>query len=43
VLLKLIDGNLSPEFAFMSGQLKIKGQMPLAIKFKEVLKMLNSP
>ena len=40
-MMKLIKGDLSAEFAFMSGALKIKGQMPLAIKFKEVLRVMN--
>lgn len=40
-MMKLIKGDLSAEFAFMSGSLKIKGQMPLAIKFKAVLKVMN--
>lgn len=42
VLLKLIDGSLSAEIAFMTGQIKVKGAMPIAIKFKEVLKLLRS-
>ena len=41
-MMKLIKGDLSAEFAFMSGALKIKGQMPLAIKFKEVLQVMNN-
>ena len=36
-IVKLMQGSLSPEFAFMAGDLTIKGAMAYAIKFKEVL------
>lgn len=28
----IIDGSVTPQFAFMLGKLSIKGQMPLALK-----------
>mmetsp|Transcript_49096 Transcript_49096/g.59482 ORF Transcript_49096/g.59482 Transcript_49096/m.59482 type:complete len:120 (+) Transcript_49096:125-484(+) len=35
--MKLIDGSLNPQQAFMKGKLKIKGKMALAMKFTSVL------
>ena len=40
-MMKLIKGDLSAEYAFMCGDLKIKGKMDLAIKFKSVLSVLG--
>ncbi|OLO25174.1 sterol carrier protein [Alkalihalophilus pseudofirmus] len=36
--LKLVGGKLNPTMAFMSGKLKIKGDMGLALKLQNVLK-----
>lgn len=33
----LIDGSLNPQRAFMSGKLKVKGDMSLAMKLTQVL------
>jgi|LauGreSBDMM110SN_4_FD.fasta_scaffold1951675_1 putative sterol carrier protein len=41
-MLKLIEGKISPEYSLMLGQLQIKGAMPLAIKFKEVLAIMKT-
>ena len=35
--MKLVDGSLNPQMAFMSGKLKIKGDMPLALKLQQIL------
>jgi putative sterol carrier protein len=37
-LLKLIAGNLNPTVAYMSGKLKIKGELGLALKLQAILK-----
>ncbi len=37
-LLKLIAGNLNPTMAYMSGKLKIKGELGLALKLQSILK-----
>lgn len=37
-LLKLIAGNLNPTVAYMSGKLKIKGELGLALKLQSILK-----
>lgn len=34
---KLVDGSLNPQMAFMTGKLKIKGDMPLALKLQQIL------
>jgi putative sterol carrier protein len=34
---KLVEGSLNPQMAFMSGKLKIKGDMPLALKLQQIL------
>lgn len=34
----IIDGKLNPQMAFMSGKIKIQGNMALAMKLGEVLK-----
>ncbi|MEL6186510.1 MAG: SCP2 sterol-binding domain-containing protein [Myxococcota bacterium] len=34
---KLVDGSLNAQMAFMSGKLKIKGDMPLALKLQSIL------
>lgn len=34
---KLVDGSLNAQMAFMSGKLKIKGDMPLALKLQQIL------
>lgn len=34
---KLVNGSLNPQMAFMSGKLKIKGDMPLALKLQQIL------
>lgn len=36
-LAKIVDGSLKPEMAFMTGKLKIKGDMPLALKLQNIL------
>lgn len=36
--LKLVDGNLNPTVAYMSGKLKIKGEIGQALKLQSVLK-----
>jgi putative sterol carrier protein len=38
---KLVDGSLNPTAAFMSGKLKIKGNMGLALKLQTVLNSFN--
>ncbi|WNF36774.1 SCP2 sterol-binding domain-containing protein [Bacillaceae bacterium IKA-2] len=37
-LLKLIAGKLNPTVAYMSGKLKIKGELGLALKLQSILK-----
>lgn len=37
-LLKLIEGNMNPTVAYMSGKLKIKGELALALKLQSILK-----
>ncbi|OIJ14122.1 hypothetical protein BKP35_07945 [Anaerobacillus arseniciselenatis] len=37
-LLKLIAGNLNPTIAYMSGKLKVKGELGLALKLQSILK-----
>ncbi|NXW56645.1 HSDL2 protein, partial [Eurystomus gularis] len=39
---KMFTGKLKPTLAFMSGKLKIKGNMALAIKLEKMLSQLNS-
>ncbi|XP_054034739.1 hydroxysteroid dehydrogenase-like protein 2 isoform X2 [Dryobates pubescens] len=39
---KMFTGKLNPTMAFMSGKLKIKGNMSLAIKLEKMLTKLNS-
>ncbi|XP_066507326.1 hydroxysteroid dehydrogenase-like protein 2 [Hoplias malabaricus] len=39
--IKMFSGNLKPTMAFMSGKLKIKGDMSLAIKMEKILGTLN--
>ncbi|KFQ27998.1 Hydroxysteroid dehydrogenase-like 2, partial [Mesitornis unicolor] len=39
---KMFTGKLKPTLAFMSGKLKIKGNMALAIKLEKMLTQLNS-
>lgn len=39
---KMFTGKLKPTLAFMSGKLKIKGNMTLAIKLEKMLTQLNS-
>ncbi|KAL4658240.1 hydroxysteroid dehydrogenase-like protein 2 [Arapaima gigas] len=39
---KMFKGNLKPTMAFMSGKLKIKGDMGLAIKLEKMMSMMNS-
>ncbi len=34
---KLIEGNLNPQMAFMTGKLKVKGDMGLALKLGTIL------
>lgn len=34
---KLVEGSLNAQMAFMSGKLKIKGDMPLALKLQQIL------
>lgn len=34
---KMVDGSLNAQMAFMSGKLKIKGDMPLALKLQSIL------
>jgi putative sterol carrier protein len=36
-LLALVNGNLSPQMAFMTGKLKIQGDYSLALKLQQVL------
>mmetsp|Transcript_33383 Transcript_33383/g.73542 ORF Transcript_33383/g.73542 Transcript_33383/m.73542 type:complete len:116 (+) Transcript_33383:266-613(+) len=36
-LLDLASGNLSPEYAYMRGLLKVQGQMGVALKVKNIL------
>lgn len=42
VMRKLVTGELSSDYAFISGDIKIKGSMPVAIKFKNVLETMKS-
>lgn len=37
-LLKLIAGDLNPTMAYMTGKLKIKGELSLALKLQSILK-----
>lgn len=37
-ILDIVSGKLNPQMAFMSGKLKIKGDMGLALKLQTVLK-----
>jgi putative sterol carrier protein len=37
-ILDIVSGKLNPQMAFMSGKLKIKGDMGLALKLQNVLK-----
>lgn len=37
-LIHLVNGELSPQWAFMSGKLKIKGDFGLALKLGQILK-----
>ncbi|EOB04430.1 Hydroxysteroid dehydrogenase-like protein 2 [Anas platyrhynchos] len=39
---KMFTGKLKPTMAFMSGKLKIKGNMALAIKLEKMLTQFNS-
>ncbi|ESP05632.1 hypothetical protein LOTGIDRAFT_205585 [Lottia gigantea] len=39
---KMFSGNLNPTMAFMSGKLKIKGDMTLAMKLEKLMKKMNS-
>lgn len=39
---KMFTGKLKPTLAFMSGKLRIKGNMALAIKLEKMLSQLNS-
>ncbi len=34
---KLVEGSLNAQMAFMTGKLKIKGDMPLALKLQQIL------
>ncbi len=33
----MVEGNLAPQMAFMTGKLKIKGDMSLALKLQQIL------
>ncbi len=37
-ILDIVSGKLNPQMAFMSGKLKIKGDMGLALKLQNILK-----
>lgn len=39
--IKMFTGSLKPTMAFMSGKLKIKGDMALAIKLEKLMAMMN--
>ena len=39
---KMVSGNLKPTSAFMSGKLKIKGNMSLAMKLEKLMGNLNA-
>lgn len=39
---KMISGSLKPTMAFMSGKLKIKGDMGLAMKLEKLMSSLKS-
>lgn len=39
--IKMFSGSLKPTMAFMSGKLKIKGDMALAIKLEKLMAMMN--
>ncbi|MRG86533.1 SCP2 sterol-binding domain-containing protein [Salinibacillus xinjiangensis] len=39
---KMVDGNLNGTQAFMSGRLKIKGNMGLALKLQDILSSYNA-
>ncbi|MBT2218109.1 SCP2 sterol-binding domain-containing protein [Virgibacillus dakarensis] len=39
---KMVEGNLNGTQAFMSGRLKIKGNMGLALKLQDILSSYNS-
>ena len=36
-LQKLIDGNLNPTLAYMTGKLKVEGSMGVALKISQLL------
>ena len=35
--ISMVEGNLAPQMAFMTGKLKIKGEMALALKLQQIL------
>lgn len=39
---KMFSGRLKPTMAFMSGKLKIKGNMALAIKLEKLMTQMNA-
>lgn len=41
-IISLMQGKLSPEYAYMRGFLKIKGQMGAALKLKSLLEVSKS-
>ena len=38
-LVKLVEGNLNAQLAFMTGKLKVKGDMGLALRLGSILKV----
>jgi len=40
--IKMFGGNLNPTAAFMSGRLKIKGDLSLAMKLEKLVKNLQA-
>lgn len=38
---KMFAGKLNPTSAFMSGKLKIKGELPLAMKLEKLMKQMQ--